>query len=140
MSAPATARPERPRGVLSERTVRLLLGALAVYHLLLGLLMVVAPGTFFDQIGPFGARNDHYIRDVSTFYLAFGAGLAVAVRRPAWRVPVVAVVALQYVFHVVNHIVDVSKADPKWLGPADAVSLALGAVLLLWLWREAERR
>ncbi len=139
MSARTSAGPS-PRPALSERTVRIPIGALAAYHLLLGLLMVVAPGTFFDQVGPFGARNDHYIRDVSTFYLAFGVGLALAVRRPAWRAPVVAVVALQYVFHLVNHLVDVSKADPKWLGPADAVALALTALLLLWLWREAERR
>jgi hypothetical protein len=125
---------------MSERTTRILFGALAAYHLGLGLLMVVAPKVFFEQIGPFGVRNDHYIRDVATFYLAFGAGLALAVRRPSWRVPMVAVVALQYVFHVVNHLVDVSKADPGWLGPADAIALALGAVLLLWVWRAEERR
>jgi hypothetical protein len=125
---------------MSERTTRILFGALAGYHLALGLLMVMAPKVFFEQIGPFGVRNDHYIRDVATFYLAFGAGLALAVRRPSWRVPMVAVVALQYVFHVVNHLVDISDADPGWLGPADAIALALGAVLLLWVWRAEERR
>jgi hypothetical protein len=124
----------------SERSVRIVFGVLAAYHLALGLLMVVAPKVFFEQIGPFGTRNDHYIRDVASFYLAFGAGLALAVRRPAWRVPVVAVVALQYVFHVVNHVVDISKADPGWLGPADAIALVLGAALLLWVWRVEERR
>lgn len=141
LRTPPRAHPEPPaRGALGEGTVRVLLGALAVYHVALGLLMVLAPGTFFDQIGPFGSRNDHYIRDVSTFYLAFGAALALAVRRPSWRVPVVGVVALQYVFHVVNHLVDVSEADPKWLGPADAISLALTSALLLWLWRRVESR
>ena len=141
MSARSTARSRPPaRGALSERTLRVLYGALAAYHLLLGLMMAVAPKAFFDEIGPFGTRNDHYIRDVSTFYLAFGAGLALAVRRPAWRIPVIGVVALQYVFHLVNHLVDVSEADPGWLGPADAISLALIAALLLWLWRREERR
>ncbi len=135
-----TSTPARTADRPSERTVRIVFGVLAAYHLALGLLMIVAPKVFFEQIGPFGARNDHYIRDVATFYLAFGAGLAVAVRRPSWRVPVVGVVALQYVFHVVNHIVDISKADPGWLGPADAIALALGAVLLLWVWRAEERR
>jgi uncharacterized protein DUF4345 len=136
MSAPRQAARS---GAVSERTVRVLFGALAAGQVALGLLMVVAPKVFFDDIGPFGARNDHYIRDVSTFYLAFGAGLAVAVRRPSWRVPVIAVVAVQYVLHVVNHLVDISKADPGWLGPADAISLAATAALLLWLWREEAR-
>ena len=72
---------------MSERTTRILFGALAAYHLALGLLMVVAPKVFFEQIGPFGVRNDHYIRDVATFYLAFGAGLALAVRRPRREPP-----------------------------------------------------
>jgi hypothetical protein len=135
-----TSTPGRTAQRPSERTVRVLFGLLAAYHLALGLLMVFAPKVFFDEIGPFGVRNDHYIRDVATFYLAFGVGLAVAVRRPSWRVPVVGVVAIQYVFHVVNHVVDISEADPGWLGPFDAISLALGAVLLIWVWRAEERR
>ena len=136
-----TATPARTADRPSERTVRIVFGVLAAYHLALGLLMVVAPKVFFDQIGPFGARNDHYIRDVATFYLAFGVGLALAVRRPSWRVPVVAVVALQYVFHVVNHLVDVSKADPGLAraGRRDRAR-ARTAVLLLWVWRAEERR
>lgn len=129
-----------PDTVPRERTMRILFGALAAYHLVLGLWMVVSPGTFYDLIGPFGTRNDHYLRDVATFYLAFAAGLAVAVRRPSWRVPVVAVVALEYLFHVVNHIVDVSDASPGWVGPADVVSLALVCGLLAWLWRVAGGR
>jgi hypothetical protein len=121
----------------SERTLRILFAVLAAYHLALGLWMTASPGTFYDVVGPFGTRNDHYLRDVATFYLAFAAGLGIAVRRPSWRVPVVAVVALQYLFHVVNHVVDISKASPGWVGPADVISLALVAALLVWLWRAA---
>ena len=28
------------------------------------------PATFFDYVGPFGARNDHYLGDVASFYAA----------------------------------------------------------------------
>ena len=58
--------------------------AFGIYHLALGLYMVVAPGSFFDQVGPFGVRNDHYIADVATFELAFGAGLVAAQRLRSW--------------------------------------------------------
>ena len=48
------------------------------------------PGFFFDEIGPYGARNDHYMGDLATWYLALGAVALVAVRRARWRVPVLA--------------------------------------------------
>ncbi len=124
---------------MSERTLRILFGVLAAYHVALAVLMAPWPGTFFEQAGPFGVRNDHYIRDVATFYLAFAAGLGIAVRRASWRAPVVGMVALQYAFHVVNHVVDLTEADPEWLGYVDAISLAALGALLLWMWQLQER-
>jgi hypothetical protein len=47
-----------------------------------GVLMVVDPGTFFEEIGPYGIQNDHYIRDAATFTLALGLVLAIAAFRP----------------------------------------------------------
>jgi hypothetical protein len=99
---------------------------LGLAQLGLGLWMAAAPESFYDAIGGFGAFNDHYVRDVATFYLALGVGLVVAWRRPAWRVPVLTVAVLQYAFHVVNHLVDVGDAEPGWVGPVDAIALALG--------------
>jgi hypothetical protein len=55
--------------------LRPLLALLGVYHLLLGVAMAAAPRTFFDDVATYGAFNDHYIRDVATFYLALGAVL-----------------------------------------------------------------
>src|SRR4051812_49573462 len=63
----------------------LALAVLAVSHLVLGLFMAVAPGAFYDALGAFPPENHHYIRDVATFYLAFGVALGVAVWRPSWR-------------------------------------------------------
>ena len=105
--------------------MRNLLLVLGVYHLGLGLLMVVAPGTFFEEFATYGVQNDHYIRDNATINLAFGVALFVAAGRPAWRAPVLAVIGLQYAFHVINHAFDVSETDPDWQGPFALVSLAL---------------
>jgi hypothetical protein len=116
----------------------LALGILAAYHLALGLFMALAPGAFYDALGAFPPENHHYIRDVSTFYLAFGVGLGLAVRRPGWRVPVLTVVLVEYVLHVVNHAVDVGKAETDAKGWAALVSLAaLTAVIGVVLRRAA---
>lgn len=111
--------------------------AFGVYHLALGLFMVVAPGTFFDKIGPFGARNDHYIGDVATFELAFGVLLVAAYRRRAWRAPILAVVGLQFLLHSVNHLLDAGEADPEWVGWFDFFSLAVSTALLAGLYLRA---
>ena len=115
--------------------MRFLLIAFAVAQLVTGLLLWITPVFFYDEIGPFGARNDHYMGDVATWYLALGGALLVAVRRESWRVPVLVLALTQYVLHSINHLVDISEADPSWLGPADFVSLTLGAVLLAWMLR-----
>ncbi len=102
-------------------------------QLILGAVMALAPGTFFSEIGPYAPRNDHYIRDVATFYLALGALGVVSWRRPAWRVPVLTFALVQYALHLVNHVLDVNDADPKALGPVNVASLALTGALLAWM-------
>ena len=108
-------------------------------HVVLGVVLAAFPKFFFEEIGPYGARNDHYTRDVSTFYLALGAVTLVAWRRRSWRVPVLAFSLLQYVLHSVNHLVDVGDADPEALGPVNLISLALTAALLAYMLRVALR-
>ena len=115
--------------------LRPLLVLLGAYHLLLGAAMVVAPRTFFDDVAAYGAFNDHYIRDVATFYLALGVVMLVSVARTGWQAPLLAFATLQYALHVLNHLWDVGDADPGWLGPANLVSLALIGGVLLWLLR-----
>jgi hypothetical protein len=118
--------------------MRTLLVVFAVIQLVTGALLWLAPGFFYDQIGPFGPRNDHYMADVATFYLALGATMLVAVRRPSWRVPVLAFALIQYALHALNHLIDIGESDPGWVGPADFVALTLGAVLLAWMLRQEQ--
>jgi hypothetical protein len=119
--------------------MKALLIAFAAAQIVIGALLWLAPGFFFSEIGPYGPRNDHYMGDTATWYLASGAALLAAVRRPAWRAPVLFLVAVQYALHSLNHLLDVGEADPGWLGPANLVSLVLGTALLVWMFREVAR-
>jgi hypothetical protein len=130
----AVARSEHSN---AGRVMRPALIALTVYHLALGLYMAFAASSFYDKIGPFGARNDHYIHDVATFYVAFAAATGLALGRPSWRAPVLALMAIEYALHALNHLIDIGDAHPSWVGYSDFASIALIAVLLTWLARVA---
>jgi hypothetical protein len=118
--------------------MKLLLLLFAAAQVVLGALLWLTPGFFFDEIGPYGTRNDHYMGDLATWYLALGAVALVAVRHAAWRLPVLVLAFVQYALHSVNHLIDVGEADPDWLGPANLGSLVITCVLLA-LMVQAER-
>jgi len=129
--APASRRSELRADAVTAGIV-----LLALYSLGLALVMAVAPHAFFTGIGPFGRQNDHYIRDTATFSAAMGAGLVVALRLPAWRVPMLGITAVQFALHSINHLVDIDTAHPAWKGYFDFFSLAAATLLvvgLLWL-------
>ena len=113
---------------------------LAAYNLGLALFMAISPHAFFRAVGPFEELNRHYIRDVATFSAALGFGFVVAIRRPSWRVPLLAVTTVQFALHTVNHLVDASSAHPQWTGWFDFISLLAGTLLIAWMWRAAARR
>jgi hypothetical protein len=109
----------------------------AIYSVALAVFMAAAPHAFYAHVGPFGSRNDHYIRDTATFSAAIGVGLLIALRRPAWRVPMLAVTTVQFALHSINHLVDIDKAHPAWNGYFDFFALAAATALLGWLLRIA---
>lgn len=122
--------------------MKVLLVVFGVVQVVLGLLLWLTPGFFFDEIGPYGVRNDHYMGDLATWYLALGAVALLSVQRVGWRLPVLVLAFAQNTLHAVNHVIDVGEADPDWLGPANLVSLVLASVLLAWMLnaeREAAR-
>jgi hypothetical protein len=129
--------PTRERAPNSDSAVlRVGIGLFAAYSLVLALFMAIAPHAFYTDIGPFGPRNDHYIRDVATYNAAIGFALLVALRRRPWRIPVLALTTLQFALHSINHLVDINSAHPAWNGYFDFFSLAAGTALLarlLWL-------
>ncbi len=117
--------------------MRIWLLILGAVQLAIGLLMALAPATFFREVGPYPPRNDHYVRDMASWELALAAAAFLAATRPAWRVPVLTVALVHYALHAVNHVLDVSDAEPRWIGPLNLASGAAGAVVLAILLRRA---
>ena len=98
------------------------------------------PRGFYDAVGPFGAYNDHYIRDAAaSMQGSLGVAMAIAVFRRSWRVGVLGYASLHFLFHALNHLVDIGDADPESVGVFDFVALAVGAVTLVWLLARAAR-
>jgi hypothetical protein len=124
---------------LSERDLRWALLFPALFLLVTGLMAMVAPDTFFDQIGKYGVENSHYVGDVGAFQTAAGLGLLVAIGRPAWRAPLLWVGAAWFELHALNHLFDIGEARSDARGTLDTVLLALGGVGSAYLAVASER-
>ncbi|MGE2691742.1 hypothetical protein [Mycolicibacterium pulveris] len=101
-----------------------------VYALGIGLFMMFAPGAFFDTLGNFGIRNDHYIFDNATFEVPQGLMLLAAVRWRSWRVPALAFATLHWALHTISHVVDPHHGAGDWVGWLEAGGLAVTTVIL----------
>ncbi|KWX22560.1 hypothetical protein AFM11_18745 [Mycolicibacterium wolinskyi] len=113
-----------------SRYAEVVLIVFGIYSVLLGLFMLVAPGTFFDTLGAFGVRNDHYIFDNASFELPLGMLMLGAVRWPAWRVPALAFATAHWGLHAVSHLVDTDHAAGSWVGWLEAGGLVFTTVVL----------
>jgi hypothetical protein len=118
---------------MSEKTLRTVMLVGAVYHLALGGWFLIAPGSAYDLLAEFPPENSHFLRDVSSFYLAFGLMFWIASRRPGWRAPVLALAAIQYAIHTVVHVFDVGKAATDGKGIFAAVSLGIITAALVFI-------
>ena len=128
-----TTTPTRTRAGFVEVT----LVVFGIYALCIGLFMIVAPGAFFDTLGAFGVRNDHYIFDNATFEIPQGLLLLAAVRRRSWRVPALAFATLHWALHSVSHLVDPHHAAGEWVGWLEAGGLVCTTVILAMALRAA---
>jgi predicted anti-sigma-YlaC factor YlaD len=121
-----TTTPTRTR----VRYVEVILIVLGLYSVLLGLFMFVAPGTFFDTLGNFGIRNDHFIFDNATFEFPLGLMMLAAARWPSWRVPALAFGTLHWGLHALSHIIDPHHAAGESIGWLEALGLVVTTALL----------
>jgi len=121
-----TTTPVRTR----TRYVEVVLVVFGLYSVILGLFMLVAPGTFFDTVGTFGVRNDHYIFDNASFEFPLGLMLLGALRWPSWRVPALAFATLHWALHALSHIVDPHHAAGESIGWLEAAGLVVTTVFL----------
>jgi hypothetical protein len=136
-SPPATAQLDR-----GSRAVHAGLVGFAAVEVALTVFMAAAPHAFYTAIGPFGARNDHFVRDLASYNAALAVGLLIAIRHASWRVPMLAILTVQFALHSINHLIDISSADPAWIGYLDFFALAAATVQLAgltWLARGPAR-
>ncbi len=117
----------------------------ALFNLANGLLMLIAPMTWYELIpgasetGPF---NVHFVRDIGIAFTAAGAGLWLAVGDAAWKSASTAIVAMIFIGgHGILHFVEMF-AHHLDLGAAlrDAALIVLPAAIAGW-WavREVQR-
>jgi len=129
---------------MSERVMRISIAIAAVINLATGLYAGIAPGSFQEEVATYGAENGHLIGDIATAYLAIGLGLAIAIWRPSWRVPTLAIAAVWTGLHALNHLGDISEASNDGKGITDTILLGVGALLLAYLawiaWRAPSPR
>jgi hypothetical protein len=128
-----TTTPTRTRAGFVEVT----LIVFGLYALGVGLFMMVAPGPFFETVGTFGVRNDHYILDTASFEVPQGLLLLAAVRRVSWRVPALAFATLHWALHSISHIIDPHHGAGDLIGWLEAGGLVVTTVILALALRAA---
>jgi hypothetical protein len=124
-----------------SRLARVLVGVSGVLFVVAGMLLLLAPRWFFENIGLFPPYNRHYEGDLGAFLLPLGAGLVYAARDPGRHRLLIAVVAFGSALHVLNHIFDGITQGFTWTHwLTDTAPLALSALLLVIAWRVSTRQ
>src|SRR3954467_11624064 len=93
-----------------DRAVTIGTAVLGGIQVLTALSIVLAPHSFFDNAGPFGAYNSHYLGDVAAFQGGMGLALLASLWLPALRAlraGALAVTAAATGLHAINHWIDV---------------------------------
>jgi predicted anti-sigma-YlaC factor YlaD len=106
--------------------------AIGLTQLVPALWIVIAPHSFFDHVGPFGAYNSHYLGDAASFQAGIGVILIAAARFQTLRAGALGVALSTVGFHAINHWIDVNDAHAgSDAGITDAVLLTLLALLII---------
>jgi hypothetical protein len=90
----------------------------------------IGSSSFAATLADFGPENDHLVHDFGAASVAIGVALLVAVRRVAWRMPVLLVATIWNGLHAVSHAVDLGDAASRMVGVVELVLLVSGTALL----------
>jgi hypothetical protein len=105
---------------------------LALTQLIPALWIVVAPHSFFDHVGPFGAYNHHYLGDAAAFQAGIGVTLLAAARYEILRAGALCAVFAMLAIHALNHWIDIDAANGSSnAGVGDAILLTLFALITI---------
>jgi hypothetical protein len=114
----------------------IILGGFGVFTVALGLWAIVAPHSFFDQIGHFEPYNRHFLHDLGAFQIGLGAAALFAL---VWRGDAVLAVlggvaagaTVHEIAHIADHGIGGRDSDPYTLG---LIAVLLCAVFAWRLW------
>ena|SRR5271157_1146509 len=113
-----------------SRFVDVILVMYGIYSVALGVFMMLLPVAFFNTLGAFGSRNNHYIFDNASFELPLGLLLLAAMRWSTWRVPALAFATVHWALHALSHLIDTDHHAGAWVGYLEFAAEALSTVLL----------
>ena len=113
-----------------SRYVDVILIIYGIYSVALGVFMMLLPVAFFDTLGAFGSRNNHYIFDNASFELPLGLLLLAAMRWSTWRVPALAFATAHWALHALSHLVDTHHQAGTSVGYLEFAGLAISTVLI----------
>lgn len=124
-----------------EQIVVLGIAAIAAVQLFTAAWILIAPHSFFLNIGPFGVYNVHFVRDSGALILGAGLVLLAALKWPALRPGALAANFAVVAVHAVNHWFDIGNAHAgSNAGVLDAVSLTALAVAIAFVLRASLRQ
>lgn len=126
--------------------VRLMLVLLGFFHLVNGLVMLVAPDQWYAMVPGVvqsGPMNHHFVADVGMAFLASGAGLLMAWRRgataAAFALAGATFPALHALVHVWEWIADGIPSDPKRMASDAILVMVVSFVGFALAWMRARR-
>jgi hypothetical protein len=107
----------------------LVVAAFGAFTLVLGVWALIAPVSFFDNIGHFEPYNRHFLHDVGAFQIGLGAAALFAL---AWRDDALLAVlggaaagaTAHEIAHIADHGIGGRDSDPYTLGLIAAVLVA----------------
>ncbi len=126
----ATVREPAPRTGATADLVTAVLLVVGATQVATGVFAFLAPGGFYDAVASYAPENRHFIKDLGSWQVALGAIALYGARRADWRVPLLGLLALQFILHTLSHVIDAGDADTGWHDPFALVTQGLGAVVL----------
>jgi hypothetical protein len=114
----------------------IILAGFGVFTVVLGVWAMIAPHSFFDNIGHFEPYNRHFLHDVGAFQIGLGAAALFAL---VWRGDAVLAVlggvaagaTAHEIAHIADHGIGGRDSDPYTLG---FIAAALVATFAWRLW------
>ncbi|HEV3002374.1 MAG TPA: hypothetical protein VGW75_16650 [Solirubrobacteraceae bacterium] len=136
----ATVPQPAPHARAGTDAVTAVLLIVGVTQLATGAFAFLAPGAFYDAIAAYPPENHHFLMDVGSWQVALGAIALYGARRAEWRVPLLGLIAIQYLLHGISHAIDVDLAEEAWQGWSALAAQVVGFVALAGLFLRERAR